>query len=67
MSILDEIKSFEYDKNRRGLFGIKSGIVWGNKMDDSGMFPLLYIYKPKHISQQDFELILDKLEIGIYK
>lgn len=29
MSIFEKIKSFEFDKNRNNIFGIKSGIVWG--------------------------------------
>lgn len=63
MNILKKIKSFEYDKNRKGLFGIKSGIVWGHATETNGMFPLLYISKPKHIRQEDFEDLLDSLNI----
>lgn len=66
-TILDKIKSIEYDRNRRGLFKIKSGIVWGHSKTDNSAFPLLYIYKPKNISQEDFELLLNKLDIQIYK
>lgn len=31
MSIFEKIKSFEFDKNRNNIFGIKSGIVWAFK------------------------------------
>ena len=62
-TILDQIKSFEYDKNRKGLFGIKSAIIWGYSNRTNGIFPMLYISKPKHISQEDYELLLDNLEI----
>lgn len=61
--ILNEIKSFEFDKNRNKLFGIKSGIIWGHSRTTNGMFPMLYISKPKHISQEDFELLLDSIQI----
>lgn len=61
--ILDKIKSFEYDKNRKRIFGIKSAIVWGHF--EGVMSPLFYITKPKHISQEDFDAILDRLEISI--
>ena len=67
MSILDKIKSFEYDKNRNAIFGIKSAIIWGNMKDKNEMTPILYISKPKSISQEDFEIILDKLNIQIRK
>ena len=65
MSILDTIKSFEFDTNRNKIFGIKSGIVWGRSNKIHGSFPMLYISKPKHISQEDFELLLSKLDIYI--
>jgi len=67
MNILDKIKSFEYDKNRDAKFGIKSAIIWGNSNQTNGIFPMLYISKPKGISQTDFELLLEKLEITILK
>ena len=66
-TILDQIKSFEYDKNRKKLFGIKSAIIWGHSNRTNSIFPMLYISKPKHISQEDYELLLDKLQISILK
>jgi hypothetical protein len=65
MSILDTIKSVEFDTNRNKIFGIKSGIVWGHSNKTNGIFPMLYISKPKHISKEDFELLLSKLDISI--
>ncbi len=67
MTILDKIKSFEFDKNRNKLFGIKSAIVWGHAKDTNSVFPLLYISKPKGISQEDYELLLEKIQISIFK
>lgn len=66
-TILDGIKSFEYDKNRKNIFGIKSAIVWGYSKHTNGIFPMLYISKPKSISQEDYELLLDKINIAIFK
>jgi len=66
-NILESIKSFSYDKNRSAMFGIKSAIVWGNSNETNGIFPMLYISKPKHISQSDYELLLNKLDISIRK
>lgn len=67
MKITEKIKSFEYDKNRKGIFGIKSAVVWGHLKDKNQSFPLLYITKPKGISQSDYELLLDKIDIQIRK
>lgn len=67
MNILEKINSFEYDKNRTKIFGIKSAIIWGINKENKHQFPMLYISKPKHISQADFELILDRLELQIRK
>jgi hypothetical protein len=64
MNIFDKVKSFEFDRNRNRIFGIKSGIVWGHSKDTNGIFPLLYVSKPKHISQEDYELMLDSLELS---
>lgn len=66
-TILDGIRSFEYDKNRKGIFGIKSGIVWGHSNKTNGGFPMLYISKPKNVSQEDFELLLDNIHISLTK
>ena len=66
-TILDVIKSFEFDKNKNKVFGIKSAIVWGHSKNTNSSFPLLYISKPKNISQSDFELLLEKIQIEIYK
>jgi hypothetical protein len=65
MNILESIRSFEFDKNRKKIFGIKSGIVWGHSNKTNGSFPMLYISKPKSVSQEDFELLLEKLDISI--
>ena len=64
-NILDTIKSIEFDKNRSNIFGIKSGILWGHSNKSNSSSPLLYISKPKSISQEDFEKLLDCLEINI--
>jgi len=65
MNILKKIHSFEYDKNRNKIFGIKSAIIWGHSKETNAIFPILYISKPKNISQSDFELLLDKIDITI--
>lgn len=64
MGVFDEIKSFEFDRNRNKIFGIKSGIVWGHSKDKNYIFPLLYISKPKHITEEQFNELLDSIEIN---
>lgn len=64
-NILQKISSFEYDKNRNKIFGIKSAIIWGHSKDTNSSFPMIYISKPKSVSQADFELLLDKIDIAI--
>ncbi len=64
---LDKIKSMEYDKNRKKIFGIKSAIVWAHSNKTNVLYPVLYISKPKAISQEYYEYLLDRLEITIYK
>ena len=60
MSIISKISSFEFDKTFKFR---KSAIIWGH--EPGVMYPILYLSKPKHISQEDFEEILNKLEINI--
>jgi hypothetical protein len=67
MSILDDIKSFEYISNLKHQFGIKSGIVWGNSKHSNSCYPILYISKPKNISQEDYEILLNSLRIEFVK
>lgn len=66
-TIIESIRSFEYDKNRKNIFGIKSAIVWGHSKNTNGCFPMLYISKPKGISKEDYDLLLDKIQIEILK
>ena len=65
MNILDNISCIEFDKNKDKIFGIKSGILWGVKKDEAVAFPILYISKPKHISDEDYQILLDNINISI--
>jgi hypothetical protein len=62
-TIFDKIKSFEFDKNEQRIFGIKSGIIWGHSKRNNSIFPMLYISKPKNVSENDFKLLLDSIDI----
>lgn len=67
MSIFEKIRSFEFDKNKNKIFGIKSAIVWGHSKEKSFTSPLLYIIKPKYISQEEYEELLDSIDIQFIK
>ena len=63
MSIFDELKAFSFDKNEQKQFGIKSAIVWGHAKDINEIYPILYISKPKHISEEHYRELVDALKI----
>lgn len=65
MSMLDKIESIEFNDNKNKIFNIKSGILWG--INGNTCFPLVYISKPKSVSQDDFEDILSRIDIDIHK
>lgn len=67
MSIFDNLRSFEFDRNRKQIFGVKSGIVWGHSNKTNGMYPILYISKPRNISQEDYEELLNCIDIQFIK
>ena len=67
MNIFKKIRRIEYDPNQTQIFGIKSGIVWGHFQDSNECLPLLYISKPRGITQEDFDMLLDVLDICIVK
>jgi hypothetical protein len=65
MTIIDRIKSFEFDRNRNNVFGIKAAIVWARTEEGFTLYPLLYISKPRWITQKDYDDILDRLQLSI--
>lgn len=63
MSIFDGIRSFEFDRNEKHVFGLKSGVIWGHSNKTNGSYPLLYISKPKSITQEEYEELLECIDI----
>lgn len=63
--ILDDIDTIEFDRNKEQILGVKSAILWGHK--GSSATPLMYFRKPKNMPQEDFDNILDNLQINILK
>lgn len=64
MNFISKFKSFSFDKNRDKNFGIKSAILWGYETDSS-CGAIAYITKPKHVSQEDFDELLDSIKLSI--
>jgi hypothetical protein len=67
MTIFDKYRDFEFDRNKNKIFGIKSGIIWGHSRKINSISPLVYISKPKHVSQEEFDEILEKIRISFVK
>jgi len=61
--IFDEISGIEIDPNLQHKYGLVSGIVWGNSIKVNGTYPIMYLTKPKHVSQHDYEAMLDSIKI----
>lgn len=55
-------KIFCFDDGEKSL-GIKSPTLWG--VEDGKMYPLIFFRKPKHISQEDFDKLMNRIEITI--
>jgi hypothetical protein len=62
-SIIERIEAIEFDKNKNKIFGIKSAILWA--YSGNGAFPLLYLSKPRHLSQEDYHEIISRVKINI--
>ena len=65
-NIIKKLKGTELDRNTTHKYGLKSGILWGHLKEENSCMPLLYISKPRSISQEDFEYILDRLQISLH-
>ena len=64
MSIFDKLRSFEVDRNENHIFGIKSAIVWGHSNNTNGSYPILYLRKPKGITDEEYKEIIDAIDIN---
>ena len=67
MSIFDNLRAIEFDKNENHIFGIKSAIVWGHSKHQNSCSPLLYIRKPKGVTQEEYDELIDSIEIKFLK
>lgn len=62
--IFDGLKYIEFDSNRNKQYGIKSAIVWGNY--GQSIKPLVYVSKPRFMTEHDFERLLKRMDVNIY-
>ena len=67
MSFLEQFDTITLETwiHNRKTFNRKSGILWGNKWNV--WWVILYLYKPRKMKQEDFEEILDKINISFKK
>lgn len=54
--------AFALDNGEKSL-GIKSPTLWG--IEEGKMYPIVFFRKPKHISQEDFDDFMSRIEITI--
>ena len=60
------MKFDSYSISRNGLEGIcKSPVIWGHR--ESSMMPLVYLRKPKWMTEEDFYKVVDNLTIHLPK
>jgi len=60
MNILHEIESFGID--RQNIWG-KSATIYANSAKSNSSYPLLYLRKPKGITDEQYQDLLDAIEI----
>lgn len=63
--ISDKFKRFTLDSNPNHIFGIKSAIIWGE--NEGSATPLLYLRKPKSVSQEDYDDMVKRIKISFSK
>ena len=57
------MSQYEFDSNKDHIFGIKSAILW--KYGEKGLSPVLYLRKPKHVSQEEYDELIQNMQIYI--
>jgi hypothetical protein len=67
--LIENIKSLVLDKSKelrehnKKIFRTSNGVLWADQIGDPRYYPILYLKKPKHLSEEEFQKLLDKLEI----
>jgi len=65
--IFDDIKSFSVSLPANNAFNIKSGIVWGHSNKTNGVYPIIYLTRPKGIPKEDFAMLMESIKIEFIK
>ena len=59
-----KLESYSIDKE--GVKGIcKSPAIWGNNMNTNEVYPLVYLGKPKWMTDEAFNKVLDGLRLDL--
>ena len=58
-------QKFSFSKHGEKSLGIKSPILWG--IEGGKMYPLVYFHKPKHVSQEEFNQIIERMSLYLSK
>ncbi len=56
-------KSKESREHNKKIFRTSNGILWADQNGRNQYYPILYLKKPKYLSEEEFQKLLDKLEI----
>lgn len=59
--MITDFEEFTLDAKDIHQLGYKCAVVWGHKK--ASMIPVMYIRKPKHISQEEFDNMMKHIEI----
>ena len=60
---------FSIDRNKGHIFDLKSVIIWRYRPDKTGSCvysPIAYIRKPKGVSDEDFNNLINRIKINNY-
>ena len=58
-------QKFSFSKSGEKALGIKSPILWG--IEGGKMYALVYLRKPKHVSQEEFNQIIERMSLYLSK
>ena len=62
-SIFDNLRGFEVYPNEDKIFGIKSAIIFGINKNENSSSPLLYLTKPKNITDEQYKELISRIKI----
>ena len=70
MSIFDKLSSFFIERNlktARKTFRRKSGIIFAMREGTGTFYPIMYLSKPKGVTEEEFQELLNHIDIQFIK